>query len=69
MSDNDDKLVELYGLNDGYGIVGFGYTCPHCGHSNEFIDEEDETHICSKCSAEIKVRALKWTVTTKWAGA
>lgn len=28
---------EYIPFNDGYGIVGFGYECPKCGHVTWFV--------------------------------
>ena len=38
-----------YGLNDGFGIVGYGFICPSCKYANDFVDEEESEHECGKC--------------------
>jgi predicted RNA-binding Zn-ribbon protein involved in translation (DUF1610 family) len=48
--------------NDGYGIVGWSFTCPHCGYENRFVDEEDSEHECGKCGAVVRCKAHeKWS--------
>jgi len=38
-----------YGLDDGFGVVGYGYVCPRCKINNEFVDETETDHKCSGC--------------------
>lgn len=37
-----------YYLNDGYGIVGWGFECVNCGTENTFCSIDDEI-ICEQC--------------------
>lgn len=34
-------------FNDGWGIVGYGYECPECGHITGFTDCETG---CERCN-------------------
>lgn len=38
-----------YGIDDDYGIIGYGYQCPYCEHYNNFVDEDDTEQECSNC--------------------
>jgi uncharacterized protein (DUF983 family) len=33
-------------FNDGYGIVGYSYLCPQCGHETMFTNSKNG---CEKC--------------------
>lgn len=35
--------------NDGYGIVGYSYECPYCGHFNRFVNEDEYEQTCESC--------------------
>lgn len=43
------ETFEWYAENDGYGIVGVSFTCPHCDHENRFVGGELEPHECESC--------------------
>ena len=34
-------------VNDGFGIIGYHYECPKCGHISNFTDCEQG---CEKCN-------------------
>lgn len=52
-------VVELYGLNDGFRIVGWGFECPYCEYRNEFVDEEEEQHECERCENTVTVIPIR----------
>ena len=35
--------------DDGYGIVGYSYECPECGHETRFTDCEEGCENCCYC--------------------
>jgi hypothetical protein len=39
----------FYAEDDGYGIVGYSYTCPYCNRFNRFVDEECHEQQCENC--------------------
>jgi DNA-directed RNA polymerase subunit RPC12/RpoP len=51
----ENQPVERYGLDDGVGVVGYGYQCPQCAAKNEFVDEDADTLTCSTCRYEVTV--------------
>lgn len=46
------RTLSAYTIDDGYGIVGVGWTCPYCdkNHPFEFVDV-DERYICQRCKS------------------
>lgn len=39
MTHEDGELpkIDAYAINDGYGVIGWGYTCRCCGHNESFV--------------------------------
>lgn len=41
---------EYFSIDDGYGIIGQGYVCGHCGKENNFVDVvKGQSEDCSSC--------------------
>lgn len=47
-----NKLITfIWAEDDGYGVVGYSWTCPECEHRNRFQDVEEGDHYrCSGCT-------------------
>ena len=43
------QMKKYYAINDGYGIVGYGFTCNNCQKEHNFVDTEESEQICSSC--------------------
>ena len=41
--------IKWAAINDGYGIVGYGWECPSCGHYEMFGVYCEDTVECEKC--------------------
>jgi len=42
-------INKYFGINDGYGIVGYGYICEKCGKEHRFVSEEEAEVECENC--------------------
>lgn len=45
----------LIAEDDGYGIIGYSYSCPNCHRFNRFIDYDLILQVCEKCKAVVIV--------------
>lgn len=45
------EKVDWFSINDGYGIVGYGFICPYCGHANKWVSTNEDRYECEKCHA------------------
>jgi hypothetical protein len=52
MTEEELKPAEWYYEDDGWGIVGVSFGCPHCDHNNRFASGEHEPQECEKCHKE-----------------
>ena len=54
-----EQMIGCYNsFSDGYGIVGWHYTCPDCGYENRFSASDDG---CGECGfSEIYVDPDDW---------
>lgn len=43
------KRFYLVAENDGFGIVGYSFVCPYCGHQERFVDEDQVARKCDRC--------------------
>ncbi len=43
--------IEWIAFNDGYGIVGYGWECPSCGHYEIIGPYYEDVVECEKCHA------------------
>lgn len=52
------KYLSVYTIDDGYGVVGSGWLCPHCDqrHNFESVDKGCE-YTCEDCQ---KVSVAKY---------
>lgn len=48
----DLKPLEWVYEDDGYGVVGVSFVCPHCSHYNRFVLGDLEPHECESCHQE-----------------
>lgn len=46
---DDLPIVYLDSIDDGYGIVGFGFECEVCGGFS-FVSGEEEIFCCESCN-------------------
>lgn len=53
--------AELYGINDGWGIVGYGFECPNCESRSGFINYTESEHACEDCDVDIQVEPLTYS--------
>lgn len=49
-----DGEIEWYGVNDGYGIVGWSFQCPCCQEHNSFPGTDEVIIICEHCYSVLK---------------
>lgn len=49
MSSEEPKTFEWCSEDDGYGIVGWSFVCPHCSKNNRFVSDDFEEHECEHC--------------------
>lgn len=40
---------KYWGFGYGYGIVGYCFTCIHCGEDTLFVNEEEDEQYCKHC--------------------
>lgn len=46
------KKDKWIGIDDGYGVVGWGFYCKKCGHFNMFASYYSEDVECENCGVE-----------------
>lgn len=51
---------EYIGINDGYGVVGYGFDCQHCEAWNMFVDEEESEQVCEDCGEKTKMKPYQY---------
>lgn len=44
-------MRKYYGVTDGSGIVGYGFTCQACEKDNNFVATNQEKQVCQWCKA------------------
>jgi len=53
-------MSEYIGLDDGYGIVGYGFKCDYCGKfNNSFVFGNDEELDCEYCGKANKLEPVE----------
>lgn len=46
-------VVEWIGIDDGYGVVGYGWECSNCEHWHTFVVAYNgDAYSCDKCGKE-----------------
>lgn len=48
-------MKKYHAINDGYGIVGYGFTCDACEKDNNFVATNEEKQVCEWCKAVNKL--------------
>lgn len=46
------KTIEWIAIDDGYGIVGWGWRCPSCDNFEMFCDTDVDEVECAECHEE-----------------
>lgn len=58
MNDDNLPIADIYAINDGYGVVGWGFHCSNCGVNNNFhCFYKDDVVECNDCMTEYYVDA------------
>lgn len=46
--------MNWYPINDGYGYIGWGWTCSTCNSNHNFVRAKIDTYTCSECHTEFE---------------
>lgn len=46
--------IEWYAINDGYGVIGYGFYCFLCSKNNLFVSTDENEVICEYCHSVFK---------------
>jgi hypothetical protein len=49
MDSNSKKPNKYFSIDDGWGIIGYGYTCEKCGEVHRFCNGSNDEMYCKNC--------------------
>ena len=53
-------MAEYVSIDDGYGIIGYGFKCDYCGKfNNSFVFGDDEELYCEYCGRINKLEPVE----------